>query len=129
MAVVDFGAVVVHKDVVDPDAAAAEHVVNPPVAALVAAQDGVRARNLAQRDADVGIRRAADDDLPVLHGEAVPAVAQVGPGLGVVLLAQHRPQAAQQNGHGKQEQYALAAGQRISEEIALHGSTPFRKMQ
>ena len=45
--------------------------------------------------------------------KAVAAVAEIGPGFGVVPFAQHGPQAAQQNRHRKQQENALAGGQRI----------------
>ena len=81
------------------------------------------ARNFTLGNIDVGIRGTADDDLPVLNGKTVTAVAEIGPGLGVIFFAQHGAQTAQQNGEGEQNQNRLAGGQGIGIEISLHANT------
>ena len=125
IAVMNLRAAVVDKDVVDPDAAAGEHVVNTPLAQVVAPENGVGTGDLTLRNVDVGIRGAADDHLPVLNGKTVASVAEVGPGFRVVFFAQHGAQAAQQNGKGKQNQDCLAGRQCIGIKISLHANTSF----
>ena len=123
VSVVYFRSVVVDKDIVDPDTAAGEHIINTPLAQIITPENRVAACNLTLRNVNIGVRGTADDDLPVLNGEAVAAVPEVGPGLGVVFFAEHGTQAAHQNRERKQNQNRLAGRQCIGIKSSLHANT------
>ena len=111
--VVDAQAVLTHAHAVDPDAAAGEDVVYLPDPAVVSRQDRVGPADALPVDAHVGAGRAAEDVLPVVDGEAAVASADIGPGLRLVLLAQHGADTADDDRQAQQDQRILGRSEHI----------------
>ena len=97
----------------DPDAALGENVVDPPVALVATAEHRMHAAHARVHQAHVRVDGPADDVLPVGEGEGILAVAEIAPGLRLVVFGEHGADAADDHGDRKQNQNVFAHGERI----------------
>ena len=109
----DFKAAWAGLRVLDPDAALGEDVIDAPAALVAPAQDGVHAADAGRDDAHVGVERAADDVLPVGEGVIRLSVAKVSPDLGLVAVAEHGTDAADDQYDRCQDQNIFAGREAV----------------
>ena len=97
----------------DPDAASGKDVVDPPASPVAPAEDRVYAADARVDETYIRAQRAADDVLPMREGEGVLPVAEIAPGLGLIVLGEHGADAADDQCDRQQDQDILAHGERI----------------
>ena len=97
-------ALIAHLGAVDPDLTSGKHVMHPPIASVAAGEDGMDTAHTRTLHTDIRALCAADDILPVVDREGLPADTDIGPDFRLIALAEHGADAADKDDQRQEDQ-------------------------